>query len=68
MSEKKKAKLNNWSKCPFSESLIGNVEGHYNSELSDGEKVRTSRIVKLDEENNTAETLNTIYTLGKKAE
>lgn len=63
---KQTAHLENWKKSTFHNSLTGYVTGH--PKLEDGDLITTSKILNLDEENNTVETLNTIYTLGKKEE
>jgi hypothetical protein len=60
---KQKATLKNWVKHPFLNSLLGEVYGHPDKDLPDGELITTSTIVNLDRDNKTAETLNTIYTL-----
>jgi hypothetical protein len=43
--------------------LFGTVKGHPGHQ--EGAHVRTSKIVKVDLQAGTAETLNTIYTLGE---
>jgi hypothetical protein len=66
---KQKARLENWYVMTFfggQRCLIGEVYEH--PRLSDGKEVATSAITDLDEVNNTAETQNTVYTLGKKAD
>jgi hypothetical protein len=65
---KQKARLENWYILTYfsgQRSLIGEVYEH--PLQPDGKEVATSRLLDLDEVNNTAETQNTIYTLGKKA-
>lgn len=58
------AVLDEWTRV-FS-SLMGTVRNH--PYLPDGEFIVTSMIVKIDEENNFCETLNTVYELGTKKE
>lgn len=45
--------------------IFGEVYDDPRGRFEDGDSIRTSGIVKLDEENNTVETRNSIYTLGK---
>lgn len=80
-SKRAGGKLNNWYKFAYAKTpmsmrvnsedgndyqvvIKGIIEGDGN--WPDGEALRTSLIVNLDESNNTVETLNTIYTLGNK--
>lgn len=58
---KQQARLENWSR--FGEQLVGEVYGH--PRFEDGEVVRTSRVLKMDDK--VAETMNTDYTLGEQA-
>ncbi len=46
--------------------IVGYVYG--DNAWREGQDIRTSVLVSVDEEDGVAETLNTIYTLGKKAE
>lgn len=81
MSKRQGGKLNNWYKFAYAKIpmsmrvnsedgndyqvvIKGIIEGDGN--WPDGEHLRTSLIVNLDESNNTVETLNTLYTLGNK--
>ena len=43
--------------------LCGNI--YDDKRFIDGLPIRTSRLVKIDEENKIAETMNTVYKLGK---
>jgi len=62
--EKKKASLANWQ-YSLSGCITGEVINHPN--FPKGAMVETSKIVSFDKDNNTVETLNTIYTLlGRK--
>ena len=66
MSDKKKGgRLENWVEHPYLPTIIGDVYDDPSKRFTDGTNVQTSKIVKLDKENNTLETLNTIYELGK---
>jgi hypothetical protein len=47
----------------YNNRLYGIVKGH--PVIADGRPIISSQIVKLDEEKNICETLNTIYRLGK---
>lgn len=62
---KQTAKLKNWKQITFGESayLEGIVSEH--PTYPDGQLHRTSEVIYLDWENKTAETRNTIYTLGE---
>lgn len=60
--KKNTAFIDNW--IVVSGCLLGNITGHPNqNDFSEGAQI-TSPIVSIDEANGTAETLNTIYTLG----
>lgn len=59
---KKSARLENWYVGDY-DLIYGEVYGHPN--FTDGTFIRTSRVVSLDKINNKAETLNTMYELGK---
>lgn len=59
---KQTALILNWH--PYLHGLRGQVFGH--PKFKEGDWIVTSRIIKLDEENKVCETLNTIFTLGKK--
>ena len=48
--------------------LHGRISGHINQDNFRAARQQTSKLVKLDEANGTAETLNTLYTLGAKSE
>lgn len=61
MSEKQKARLENWYVGP-NDLLYGVVYGH--PKISDGTPVSTSRVVSFNPETKKAETLNTHYELG----
>jgi hypothetical protein len=66
---KPKAELSDWR---FDERvnfprLVGIVRNHYDRpDLMDGESIYTSRLLRIDFEANTAETLNTIYSLSNR--
>lgn len=61
MSEKKKATIKNWRLVEVRRQfIIGEVFG--NPKFPDGEAIRTSDVVRWIDDN-TAETLNTVYTL-----
>lgn len=67
--EKKKAHLENWlySLNEFGTPvLFGVVSGH--SRIPDGTEVRTSKVLSIDAQARTAETMNTTYTLGRSRE
>ncbi len=57
--------IDNWSYSPVSKSVIGSICD--DDRFPDGYEIRTSYVVKLDEENRTLETRNTIYHLGNRA-
>lgn len=61
--QKKSARLEDWYFTGT--TLIGKVYNHYKVSLVDGDPIITSEVVRFDKENNEAETLNTIYKLGK---
>lgn len=64
---KQRASLNHWCFHILNGEalvLIGEVRGH--PRLPDGAFIHTSRVVRLDVEAATAETLNTFYSLGEK--
>lgn len=61
--------IENWSMHCWSKSqevyvVCGNIYG--DSCWFEGQSIRTSQVVKLDEEKGLLETLNTIYQLGTK--
>lgn len=61
--------LENWSYNCWSKSqevyvVYGNI--YDDCMWYEGQQIRTSEVVKLDEENSLLETLNTIYKLGTK--
>lgn len=60
--EKQKARIENWFK--IGNLLVGDVVGH--PKLGDMQEICTSPIINFDLENNTCETRNTIYELGKR--
>lgn len=81
MTKRQGGRLNNWYKFAYAKTPMsmrvnsednndyqvvvkGIIEG--DDSWPDGESLRTSLIVNLDEHNNTVETLNTIYTLEDK--
>jgi hypothetical protein len=65
---KQTARIENWNviEGALSSFMYGQVFDHPNEELN-GEYAYTSKLVSLDEEMGIAETNNTVYTLGKKA-
>lgn len=69
MSKKARARIDNWTRIKghTSDVLIGNVSGHIRQDEFHAVFQRTSQIVRFSPEINECETLNTIYTLGKKA-
>lgn len=62
MSEKQKARLENWY-VGEDDLLYGIVFGH--PKIADGTQVSTSRVVSFNPESKKAETLNTHYELGQ---
>lgn len=46
--------------------LHGRISGHLNQDNFRASRQQTSKLLKLDETSGTAETLNTLYTLGAK--
>lgn len=68
MGNKKQVRLENWKRCHINERihfLEGEVYEH--PEFPDGHTIFTSKILNIADDESTAETLNTIYKLGKKA-
>lgn len=62
---KQSAHIENWTYTTwFGGVLIGEISAHPNQTSFLGEKQMTSKVIHFDPENNRAETLNTIYTLG----
>jgi hypothetical protein len=61
---KKTARLENWYRIQG--ILIGQVYGH--PAFEDGKAICTSTIMKFGEDGTSAETVNTVYNLGKKLE
>jgi len=67
---KKTARIDNWvlwTNPKGDQQLIGTVSAHDRQDEFRSDTQITSRIVKIDFEAGTAETLNTLYTLGTKA-
>lgn len=62
-TEKQRARLVRWRQ--EGDTLLGIVFDH--PKLEDGTYVRTTPLVNIDLENHTAETQNTLYTLGAPA-
>lgn len=56
--------LHCWNKSTETYVVYGNIFG--DPDWYEGMYLRTSAVVKVDEENGTVETMNTIYKLGKK--
>lgn len=56
-------RLVDWCKSKGDQVVCGWLYG--DDRFEDGTEIRTSGIVKLDRENNTLETRNSIYKLGK---
>ena len=68
---KQTARIENWVKIKGylgGEFLEGTVLDHPKQAYFYGDMQHTSELVSIDEEKGVAETLNTIYTLGKKRE
>ena len=68
-SKRQGGKLNNWYKfacCPDGSDFVikGQVSG--DDKWDEGEYLTTSLVMRVNENDNTIETLNTIYTLGNK--
>jgi len=67
MSDKKNAHLENWSFVFQAHwvhgHLSGKVSGHH--KIEDGHEIVTSPIIDINFDENRAETLNTLYTLGE---
>lgn len=69
MNKRQGGKLNNWYKfacCPDGSDFVikGQVSG--DAKWDEGEYLTTSLVMRVNENDNTIETLNTIYTLGNK--
>ena len=64
--EKNTARIDNWFKV--GNCLWGNVTEHSLREFNPDSLQRTSKLVRIDIAAGVAETLNTHYTLGNKAE
>jgi hypothetical protein len=64
--QKPKARIDNWFR--YGNTLCGVISEHPNQANFLGPLQHTSYIVNLDEEKGICETLNTMYTLGKKYE
>ncbi len=62
---KQTAHLENWFYNEAWNCLHGTVSGH--PKLGDEVGIRTSSVLKIDYEKRTAETRNTLYTLGEPA-
>ena len=64
MTEKKRAKINNWfeTKVCGMHGLFGDIDNH--PKIGNCKGVFTSEVLKIDRENRTCETTNTIYELG----
>lgn len=63
---KQKAKINNWyiqAIGPGKYVLVGEIENHPKQHKFKGEEQMTSELLSIDFKNETAETLNTIYTI-----
>lgn len=64
------ARLEQWhlTKSPISgnEILVGKIYEDGAARFPDGMMITTSKLMRLDKKKKTAETLNTIYKLGKK--
>jgi hypothetical protein len=56
--------LHCWNKSTETYAVYGNIFG--DPDWYEGMYLHTLAVVKLDEENGTVETMNTIYKLGKK--
>lgn len=66
MKSKPTAHIEDWYYEKSANVLIGKVKNHPNQhQFSPDGFQQTSKVLKLDKENNLAETKNTIYTLGK---
>ena len=63
--QKPQAKIENWFRGEY-DLLYGEVYGH--PKLPDGAFIRTSSVIKFDPNTKEAETLNTVYKLGKPKE
>lgn len=66
---KNTARIDDWQVVPIypeGEALIGKITEHTRQYLFTKERQITSKLVRLDETEKIAETLNTIYTLGEK--
>ena len=64
--KKKKAILDNWFSIDLPDGgtcLAGIVTGH--AHLRDGEEIYTSRVIRVIPNAGIAETVNTLYVLGK---
>lgn len=65
---KQTAYIDDWSEVntfPYGTCLIGRVTKHERQHEFHSDKQATTRLVNIDREKGVAETLNTIYTLGK---
>lgn len=65
---KQTAYIDNWreeSIFPYGTCLIGRVTKHELQHQFHSDKQATSRLISIDREKGVAETINTIYTLGK---
>ncbi len=64
---KQTAFIKDWflEKFPDGYRLIGNIQGHSRQKEFLSKQQVTSNVVRIDFINKTAETLNTVYTLGE---
>lgn len=60
--------LQRWRYSTFNpDQLVGNVYNHPNPRITDGKRIRTSRLLWLREDLGLAQTINTLYVLRDRA-
>lgn len=64
---KQTARIDKWVKTPNGSALVGMVSCHPRQDEFEAKLQITSPLVKFNEKEGVAETMNTIYTLGDKA-
>lgn len=65
---KQTAHIDNWSEentYPYGTCLVGHITKHARQTQFHSDRQATSTVISIDREKGVAETMNTIYTLGK---